>query len=53
MKAKPRKQTRRNPVARHAAQFVRAVTFRDRTKYRRHDKYKGREPYPVGIVFGI
>ncbi len=42
-----RKPGRRNPVARHAARFQRAATFRDRTKYRRHAKHRGRESWPV------
>jgi hypothetical protein len=37
----------RNPVAKHAARLQRAATFRDRSKYRRHDKHKGREPFPL------
>jgi len=39
------KPSRRNPVAKYAAQFQRAASFRDRTKYRRTVKHKGREPF--------
>jgi hypothetical protein len=49
MSKKPDKPPRRNPVARYAARFQRASTFRDRTKYRRHAKHKERESYPVHI----
>jgi hypothetical protein len=40
----------RNPVAKHAARLQRAATFRDRSKYRRHDKHKGREPFALTTV---
>ncbi len=49
MDRKPRKPKRRNPVARHAARFQTAQVFRDRSKYRRHNKHKGRESWPVCI----
>ena len=45
MSKKPDKPICRNPVARYAAQFQKAFRFRDRTKYRRHNKHKGRESY--------
>ncbi len=41
------KQRRRNPVARNAGRFNRAATFRDRTRYARNPKHKGREPFAV------
>ena len=47
MSKKPREPSRRNPVARYAARFQRASVFRDRTKYRRHNKHRGRESWPV------
>ena len=53
MKMKPGKPPRRNPVARYASRFQRASTFRDRTKYRRHNKHKGNEPYPVRIFLSV
>jgi hypothetical protein len=42
----------RNPVAKHAARLHRAASFRGRSKYRRHSKHKGREPFPLAIVIG-
>jgi len=45
--AMKQKQRRRNPVARNAGRFNRAATFRDRTRYARHSKHKGREPFAV------
>ena len=47
MSKKPDKPTRRNPVARYAARFQKAFRFRDRTMYRRQNKHKGRESWPV------
>jgi len=41
---------RRNPVAKFAARFQKASAFRGRTKYRRHNKHKSRESYPVCAV---
>ncbi|HLB31633.1 MAG TPA: hypothetical protein VJN91_08895 [Gammaproteobacteria bacterium] len=41
----PRKRAapaKRNPVAKFAARFQRAVSFRDRTVYKRHVKHKRR-----------
>lgn len=41
----PRKRAapaKRNPVAKFAARFQRAVSFRDRTVYRRRAKHKRR-----------
>ena len=45
-----RKPATRNPVAKYAGRFQRAAAFRDRTKYRRHSKHKGREPFPLSIA---
>lgn len=39
--------SRRNPVARNAGRFNRAATFRDRSKYSRKPKHRGREPFAV------
>jgi hypothetical protein len=50
MPRKPRPPTHRNPVAKHAARLQRAATFRDRSKYRRHPKHKGREPFALTIA---
>ena len=44
------KPSRRNPVAKYAARFQRAASFRDRTKYRRTTKHKGREPFPLSAA---
>lgn len=51
MKAKTPKPPQRNPVARYAVRLLKAGIFRDKTKYRRHGKHKGRDPYPVAVVF--
>ena len=47
-KAKPA-PAGRNLVAKHARQFQRAASFRDRSKYHRHNKHKGREPFPQPV----
>ncbi len=44
MSKKSHKPSRRNPIAQYAARFQRAPTFRDRTKYQRHNKHKGVNP---------
>lgn len=53
MSRKTSRPPRRNPVAKHAARLLKAVSFRDRSKYRRHDKHKGRDPYPVAVAYSI
>jgi len=53
MRMKPDKPSRRNPVARYAVRFQRATAFRDRTKYRRHNKHKGSKSYPVCIFLSV
>lgn len=50
MSKKLREPPRRNPVAKYATRYQRAFAFRDRTKYRRHNKHKGRESWPVCTV---
>lgn len=52
MSKKPHPPARRNPVAKFAGRFNRAATFRDRSKYRRNTKHKGREPFSLSIVGG-
>jgi len=47
MTPKRRTPGTRNLVAKYAARFQRAVKFRDRTKYRRQIKHKGRESFPL------
>ena len=49
--------TRPNPVARHSRKLNKAVVFRDRTKYVRANKHKGKEPYSTqlpgdGVEYG-
>lgn len=53
MSKKPRNPSRRNPVARYAARFQRASTFRERTKYRRRNKHKGHESWPVHAILSM
>lgn len=45
-----RKTPTRNPVARHAGRFNRATVFRDRTRYSRKPKHKGRESFAVSVA---
>lgn len=52
MSKRPRPPANRSPVAKFASRFNRAATFRDRSKYRRNAKHKGREPFSVSIVGG-
>jgi hypothetical protein len=52
MGKKPQTLANRNPVAKFAGRFNRAATFRDRSKYRRNAKHKGREPFSLSIVCG-
>ena len=35
-----KKKKRRNLVAKYAREFVRAISFRDKTKYKRKQKHK-------------
>ena len=49
---KPQTPANRSPVAKFAGRFNRATTFRDRSKYRRNAKHKGREPFSLSIVCG-
>ncbi len=52
MSKKPHNPANRNPVAKFARRFNRATSFRDRSKYRRNAKHKGREPFSLSIVCG-
>lgn len=52
MKSKNRPASRANPVAKFSARINRAATFRDRSKYRRNSKHKGREPFPLAAAVG-
>lgn len=36
-----------NPVAKFAFQFNKPKTFKDKTKYQRTAKHKGKEPFPM------
>jgi len=43
----------KNPVAKYAHQFNKAQVFKDKSKYQRHSKHKGKEPFPMmfsGII---
>jgi hypothetical protein len=44
-----RKAPNRNPVARHAGRFNHATVFRDRTRYSRKPKHKGRESFSMAV----
>jgi len=37
----------KNPVAKFAFQFNKAQVFKDKTKYQRTAKHKGKEPFPI------
>lgn len=37
----------KNPVAKFAHQFNKAHVFKDKTKYQRKAKHKGKEPFPM------
>ena len=37
----------KNPVAKFAFQFNKAQVFKDKTKYQRTVKHKGKEPFPM------
>ncbi|NOR68421.1 MAG: hypothetical protein GQ532_01780 [Methylomarinum sp.] len=39
-----------NPVAKFAFQFNKAKTFKDKTKYQRTAKHKGKEPFPMMLT---
>ncbi len=42
----------KNPVAKFAFQFNKAQVFKDKTKYQRKMKHKGKEPFPI-LFFDI
>lgn len=42
-----------NPVAKHAHKFNRAQVFKDKTKYQRKIKHKGREPFIMSFKKGM
>ncbi|MFK5949771.1 MAG: hypothetical protein QM500_13490 [Methylococcales bacterium] len=37
----------KNPVAKFAYQFNKAKIYKDKTKYQRASKHKGKEPFPM------
>jgi hypothetical protein len=39
----------KNPVAKYAHQFNKAIVFEDKTKYQRGEKHKGREPFIMSL----
>jgi hypothetical protein len=47
MSKKIKPPPRGNPVAKYAGKFNRAAIFRDGRSYRRNQKHKGREPFPI------
>ena len=48
-----RKTQNRNPVARHAGRFNHATVFRDRTRYSRKPKHKGRESSAITVSAAV
>ena len=40
----------KNPVAKFAFQFNRAQIFKDKTKYQRNAKHRGKEPFPIMLA---
>jgi hypothetical protein len=43
----------KNPVAKYAHEFNKAQVFKDKTKYQRGAKHKGREPFIMSLAKGI
>lgn len=43
----------KNPVAKYAGKFNKAQVFKDKTKYQRGAKHKGREPFIMSLNKGI
>jgi hypothetical protein len=43
----------KNPVAKYAHEFNKAQVFKDKTKYQRGAKHKGREPFIMSLSKGI
>jgi hypothetical protein len=39
-----------NPVAKHAHQFNKAQIFYDKTQYRRKEKHKKQEVFPIHLI---
>jgi len=39
-----------NPVAKFAYQFNKAKVYKDKTKYQRTAKHKGKEPFPMILL---
>lgn len=37
----------KNPVAKYAHHFNKAQVFKDKSKYQRRNKHKGKEPFPM------
>jgi len=40
----------KNPVAKFAFQFNKAQVFKDKSKYQRKAKHKGKEPFPMMLA---
>lgn len=43
----------KNPVAKFAFQFNKSHVFKDKTKYQRRAKHKGKEPFPITLFYLI
>ncbi len=43
----------KNPVAKYAGHFNKAQVFKDKTRYQRGAKHKGREPFSMSLNKGI
>ncbi len=53
-KSKPlAKNQLKNPVAKFAFQFNKAQVYRDKSKYQRNVKHKGKEPFPMQLFARI
>ncbi len=52
MKSKHRPPDKRNPVAKYGSRLNRATVYRDRSKYSRRCKHKGRESFSLAVVSG-
>ncbi len=46
----PEETVIKNPVAKYASKFNKALVFKDKTKYQRNAKHKGREPFIMSLL---
>lgn len=49
----PKEPALQNPVAKYAHQFNKSQVFKDKTKYQRKTKHKGREPFIMSFLKGM